>query len=45
MVDIIRTGPVITPDVAAFMDDYLDPAYFGRSSARVAEVLQQIAAG
>ena len=45
MVDIIRSGPVITPDVAVFMDDYLEPAYFGRSSARVAEVLQQIAAG
>ena len=45
MVDIIRAGPVITPDVRAFMDDYLAPEYFGSSSARVAEVLQQIAAG
>jgi CDP-glycerol glycerophosphotransferase (TagB/SpsB family) len=44
MVDIIRAGPVITPDVRMFMDDYLEPAYYGRSSARVAEVLTQLAA-
>ena len=44
MVDMIRAGPVITPDVRAFLDDYLDPAYFGRSGARVAEVLTEIAA-
>ena len=44
MVDMIRSGPVITPDVTAFMDDYLAPQYFGRSGARVAEVLTEIAA-
>lgn len=43
MVDIIRAQPVITPDVTAFMDDYLAPEYFGRSSARVAQVLTGIA--
>ena len=41
---MIRARPVITPDVTAFMDDYLAPEYFGRSSARVAEVLTEIAA-
>jgi hypothetical protein len=44
MVDIIRSGPVITPDVTAFLDDYLAPEWLGRSSARVAQVLTQIAA-
>ena len=44
MVDMIRARPVITPDVTAFMDDYLAPQYFGRSGARVAEVLIEIAA-
>jgi hypothetical protein len=44
MVDIIRSGPVITPDVREFLDDYLEPAYLGRSSARVAELLRQFAA-
>ena len=44
MVDIIRSGPVVTPDVRAFLDDYLAPEWFGRSGARVAEVLQRIAA-
>ena len=44
MIDIIRSGPEITPDVKAFLDDYLAPEWFGRSSARVAEVLAQIAA-
>jgi hypothetical protein len=43
MVDIITSDPVVTPDVRAFMDDYLEPAYFGRSCARVAEVLTSIA--
>lgn len=45
LIDILRAGPVITPDVAAFMDDYLAPEYRGCSSARVAEVLLQIAGG
>jgi hypothetical protein len=36
--------PVITPDVTAFMDDYLAPEYFGRSGPRVAQVLTDIAA-
>lgn len=45
MIDIIRSGPVVTPDVKQFMDDYLDPRYFGRSGARVAEVLTGLAAG
>jgi hypothetical protein len=44
MVDMIRAGPQITPDVRAFMDDYLAPQYFGHSGARVAEVLTEIAA-
>lgn len=44
MIDIIRSEPRITPDVRAFIDDFLDPRYFGTSSARVAQVLQQIAA-
>lgn len=43
MVDIVRSGPVITPDVREFLDDYLEPAYFGCSSARVAELLMQLA--
>ncbi|HEX6886632.1 MAG TPA: hypothetical protein VF143_00890 [Candidatus Nanopelagicales bacterium] len=43
LVDILRAGPVITPDVEAFMADYLAPEWFGRSSQRVADVLQQIA--
>lgn len=42
-VDILRAGPVVGPEVQAFMDDYLEPAYFGRSSARVAEVLTRLA--
>jgi len=45
LVDIVRAGPVVTPDVTAFMDDYLEPRWFGRSSARVAQVLTEIAAG
>jgi hypothetical protein len=44
LVDIVRSGPVLTPDVRSFMDDYLAPQYFGASSARVAEVLSAIAA-
>jgi hypothetical protein len=44
MIDIIKAGPVITPDVTEFMNDYLEPKYFGRSSARVAELLTSIAA-
>ncbi len=44
MVDILRAGPVLTPDVRSFMDDFLAPEYFGRSAARVAELLQQFAA-
>lgn len=44
MVDILRSGPVVTPDVQEFIDDYLDPTHFGRSSARVAEVLTRLAA-
>jgi hypothetical protein len=44
MIDIIRGGPVITPDVTSFMADYLAPQYFGCSSARVAEVLTELAA-
>ncbi|MCU0283153.1 MAG: hypothetical protein MUD13_04535 [Candidatus Nanopelagicales bacterium] len=43
LVDILRDGPTITPDVRAFLDDYLAPEYLGRSSARVAEVLRGIA--
>lgn len=43
LVDIVRSGPVVSPQVQAFMDDYLEPAYFGRSSARVAEVLTRLA--
>ncbi len=43
MVDIIRSGPVITPDVSAFLDDYLAREYLGCSSRRVAEVLTEIA--
>jgi hypothetical protein len=45
MVDIIRSGPEITPDVREFLDDYLEPTYFGRSSARIAELLTQFAEG
>lgn len=45
MVDILRAGPVITHEVREFLDDYLEPAYLGRSSARVAAVLLQIAEG
>jgi CDP-glycerol glycerophosphotransferase (TagB/SpsB family) len=45
LVDIVRSGPVVTPDVTEFMDDYLEPRWFGRSSARIAEVLTEIAAG
>lgn len=44
MVDIVKSRPVITPDVTAFIDDYLDPQYLGRSGARVAEVLTELAA-
>ncbi|MCU0300036.1 MAG: hypothetical protein MUF35_00340 [Candidatus Nanopelagicales bacterium] len=44
LVDILRAGPVVTPDVRAFLDDYLAPEYLGRSSARVAEVLRMLAA-
>jgi hypothetical protein len=44
LVDILQAGPVITEDVRAFMDDYLAPQYFGTSSARVAQVLQDLAA-
>ena len=44
MVDLLRAGPVITADVREFMDDYLEPAYFGRSGKRVAQVLQELAA-
>ena len=45
LVDILKAGPVITPDVEAFMNAYLEPAYFGCAGARVATVLQEIAAG
>ncbi|MGB7983405.1 MAG: hypothetical protein WCF36_21715 [Candidatus Nanopelagicales bacterium] len=44
LVDILRSGPVVTPDVSAFMADYLAPEYFGTSGARVAQVLTEIAA-
>ena len=44
MIDMVRARPVITPDVSAFMDDYPRAQYFGRSSARVAQVLTEIAA-
>jgi hypothetical protein len=44
LVDIVRSGPVVTPDVQSFMADYLAPEHFGRSSARVAQVLTEIAA-
>ncbi len=44
LVDIVRAGPVLTPDVQAFMADYLAPEYFGTSGRRVAEVLTEIAA-
>ncbi len=44
LVDIVRAGPVLTPDVRAFMADYLAPEYFGTSGARVAQVLTEIAA-
>ncbi|MGV1004663.1 MAG: hypothetical protein ACOYEV_07820 [Candidatus Nanopelagicales bacterium] len=43
MVDIIRAGPVITADVKSFMDEYLDPRYFGHASQRAAEVLKRLA--
>ncbi len=43
MVDIIRAGPEVTDEVQEFIDDFLDPTYYGRSSARVAEVLQRLA--
>ena len=44
MIDILRAGPTITPDVTAFISDYLAPEYLGTSSARVAEVLTSLAA-
>jgi hypothetical protein len=44
MIDMLRSHPVITPDVTAFMDDYLAPEYLGCSGARVAQVLTEIAA-
>ncbi len=34
LVDILRAGPVITPDVDAFMESYLPSQYLGRSGAR-----------
>jgi hypothetical protein len=44
MVDIIRSGPVVTADVTEFLDDYLAKEYLGRSAARIAEVLTSLAA-
>lgn len=44
MVDIVKAGPVITDDVHAFMDEYLDPRFFGHASRRAAEVLKRLAA-
>lgn len=43
MIDIVRAGPVVTPDARDFIDDYLAPEYLGSSSARTAEVLTEIA--
>ncbi len=43
LVDILRAGPVLTPDVQAFMADYLAGEYFGHAGQRVAQVLTEIA--
>jgi hypothetical protein len=43
LVDIVRSDPVVTPDVTSFMDDYLEPTWFGRSGARIAQVLTDLA--
>jgi hypothetical protein len=44
LIDAHLPEPKPTPEVTEFMDDYLEPRWFGRSSARIAEVLTEIAA-
>jgi CDP-glycerol glycerophosphotransferase (TagB/SpsB family) len=41
---IVRENPVVTPDVHAFMNDYLDNYRTGSSGARIATVLTSLAA-
>ena len=42
LVDLVRVGPTIEPDVKSFLDDYLDPSTYGRSGRMIAEKLIEI---
>jgi CDP-glycerol glycerophosphotransferase len=43
MMDMLRSGPVITPDVDRFMDEYLDNYRGGDSAAEVVRALRRLA--
>jgi hypothetical protein len=45
LLEILHGEPVITPDVDAFMTDYLDNYRTGSASARTALMLEALAAG
>jgi hypothetical protein len=45
MMDMLRSGPVVTPDVDDFMDDYLDNYRGGNSAGEVVRVLTQMVQG
>ena len=44
MIDFVMSGAGIDARATAFMDDYLEPAYAGRSGERVATLLQSLSA-
>jgi hypothetical protein len=43
MMDMLRSVPVITPDVDRFMDEYLDNYRGGDSAAEVVRALRRLA--
>ncbi len=42
LVDLVRIGSTVEPDVKSFLDDYLDPSTYGRSGRMIAEKLVEI---
>jgi hypothetical protein len=43
-IDLVMSGAGIDARATAFMDDYLEPAYAGRSGERVAALLESLSA-